>query len=115
MRITKVLNEKIERIIEENKERERRTKQRKQAAVEVVKGLFRFYDIETDDLNFSAGDIDHLKRIKVYISPKGFRGKLGWTYPYIEINFNELPTLDEVSSALTNPERWIEEERREFS
>jgi len=109
MRLTEILEKKIEEIIEENKEKERRAKQKQEAAIEIVKALFHFYDIETDDLEFKTGQIDHLQRIWVYVGLKGFQVKYGWTLPHIVIDFSKLPTLEDISSALTNPERWRKE------
>jgi hypothetical protein len=109
MRLTEILNEKIEEIIEEEKEKERRTKQKQEAAIEVVRALFHFYGFETDDLVFKAGQIDHLERIWVYVGLRGFQVRYGWTLPHIVINFSQLPTLEDICSALTNPERWRKE------
>jgi len=110
MRLTEILDKKIEEIIQEKEEKERRTRQKQEAAIEIAKALFHFHDIETDDLTFKAGQLDHFERIWVYVGLKGFQVRYGWALPHIVIDFSQLPALEEISSALTDPERWRKED-----
>jgi len=105
MRLTEVLDEKMK----VRKETEKTIAEKEEAAIGLVKALFLYYGVETDDLEFKAQMMSCPERIRVFIRPRGFEERLGWPRPFVDINFNSFPKLDKVLFELTDPRRYRRE------
>jgi len=107
MRLTEVLDEKMK----VRKETEKEIAEKEEAAIELVKALFLYYGVKTDDLEFKAEMISYPERIRVFIRPRGFQERVGWPRPFVNVDFNSLPKLDGVFSELTDPRRYRREDQ----